>query len=229
MPTATESVVLGAWAMLFWGGLLVCAVSVTAFAVRRHTAAVPVAAGPDVTDPGLTGMGKASSSATRSDILFWDLFMGSAVALPALLIPSVMSPWAGAVLAALGGATGAAAYRFSPRVVARQELRRQRRLDLPLRQAAEAEHEKLLARWRRYELDPAFSIEYPAITDVRMPETSALIKAMRQAEELRTMPRPGAALRTGATVHDGYAPAVERLVVALAAAERAAGIPGTGR
>jgi hypothetical protein len=180
--------------LLFCGALLVCAVAVTVFAVRRHIA----------------------TSGERSDTLFWDLFMGSAVALPALLIPTVMSPWAGAVLVTLGGAAGVTSYRYSPRVMAHQELRRQRRQAQPIYQAAADLHEALLARWRRYELDPGCSIDYPAITDVRMPETSALIRAMREAEQLRPVP------------HEGYAPAVARLEVSLAAAERAAGIPANG-
>ena len=79
--------------------------------------------------------------------------------------------------------------------------------------AAQAEHDTLLARWSRYELDPACCIDYPAMTDVRLPETSALIKAMREAEQLR------------AERHQEYAPAVERFGRALTAAERAAGIP----
>jgi hypothetical protein len=46
-------------------------------------------------------------------------------------------------------------------------------------------------RWQRYELDPGFSIDYPALTDVRLPETSALIKAMRTADQLRTASHTG--------------------------------------
>lgn len=68
-------------------------------------------------------------------------------------------------------------------------------------------------RWQRYELDPGFSIDYPALTDVRLPETSALIKAMRTADQLRT------------ASHTGYPAAVGSLAASLAAAERAAGIP----
>jgi hypothetical protein len=215
----TEAVGLGAWTMLFWAPLLVCAVAGTVFAVRLHTAgnAMPASAPPQAAEPGLSGAGSTRKIPDRSDTLFWDLFMGSAVALPALLIPTVMSPWAGAVLATLGGAAGLTAYRYSPRVLAHQELRRQRRQAQPAYKAAEALHQALLARWRSYELDPGCSIDYPAITDVRMPETSALIRAMREAERLQSVP------------HEGYVPAVARLEVSLAAAERAAGMPSSGR
>ena len=78
-------------------------------------------------------------------------------------------------------------------------------------------HSMLLERWRRYELDPAYCIDYPAMTDVRLPQTAEVIKAMREAEQLR------------AVRHQGYPPAVERFGRALAAAEQAAGIPAAGR
>jgi hypothetical protein len=109
-----------------------------------------------------------------------------------------------------------AAYRSHPRIMAWQSIRRQRRQDRPIITAAQAEHDTLLARWSRYELDPACCIDYPAMTDVRMPETAALIRAMREAEQLRAIP------------HQGYAPAVARLSLALSAAEQAAGIRAAG-
>jgi len=99
--------------------------------------------------------------------------MGSAVAIPAILIPTLASPWAGAVLAALGTGAGVAAYRGSPRIMAWQSRRRQQRQDQPVHTAAQAEHDALLSRWSRYELDPACSVDYPAMTDVRLPETAA--------------------------------------------------------
>jgi hypothetical protein len=181
--------------LLLWAALLVAAVAGTVFAVRRHT---------------------LLQADGTSDPMFWDLFMGSVVAVPAVLIPALESPLSGLLLSIVGGAAGIASYRYSPRIMAWQQLRTQRRQEQPVHQAAEAQHEALLARWRRYELDPALCIDYPAITDVRMPETSALIRAMRDAEQLR------------AVRHEGYPPAVARLVHALAAAEKAAGIPANG-
>ena len=193
---ALESVLSGAWQLLFWGAVLACAVAATVFAVRHHS--VPEPAG------------------RASDTLFWDVFMGSAVAVPAIIIPTLASPWAGVVLAAVGGASGVAAYRSHPRIMAWQSLRRQRRQEQPLNTAAQAEHNSLLARWSRYELDPAYCIDYPAMTDVRMPETAALIRAIREAEQLRAVPG------------QAYAPAVARLGIALATAEQAAGIRTAG-
>lgn len=213
VPAATEFMFSGFPTLLFWGAVLVCTVAATVLAARRH--ATPETGPPAITGPA--GLASAVGTADRSDHLFWDLFMGAAVALPAILIPSLTSPWAGALLTAVGGTAGIAAYRYSPRVMAWQDLRLQRRQEQPAYQAAADQHKELLARWRRYELDPACCIDYPAITDVRMPETSALIRAMREAEQLRSLP------------HDGYAPAVARLSLALAEAEKAAGIPVNGR
>lgn len=198
MAAVAESLVQGAWLLLLCGFVLVTSVAATVFQVRRRALAAPEA------DPW------------RSDQLFWDLFLGSAVALPALFIPALTSAWAGLFLAAVAVAAAAAAYRVSPKLMAWLSVRRQRREYLPLHQAAQAEHGILLERWRRYELDPGYCIDYPAMADVRLPETAAVIRAMREAEQLR------------AAGHQGYPPAVERLGRALAEAERAAGIPAAG-
>lgn len=195
VPAVAESILSGAFQLLFCGAVLMCAVAATVFAVRRHLMRDP--------DRGAT------------DTVFWDVFMGSAVALPALLIPTLASPWSGAVLTALAAATGVAAYRGTPRIMAWQSARRQRRLDQPVYTAAQAEHDTLLARWSRYELDPAYCIDYPAMTDVRRPQTAALVRAMREADQLRN------------ARHQEYAPAVVRLGLALSAAEQAAGIPAS--
>lgn len=178
---------------MFWGAVLVCSVAATVIAVRHHSTADP--------------------ETRASDPIFWDLFMGSAVAVPAILIPTLAAPWTGAMLTVLGAGAGMAAYRGSPRIMEWHARRRQHKTDRPVYSAAQAEHDALLARWSRYELDPAVCIDFPAMTDVRRPETSALIKAMREAEQLRS------------ERHRGYAPAVERFALALTAAEQAAGIP----
>lgn len=200
MPAVAESILSGALQLLICGAVLVCAVAATVFAVRRHSTPDPA----------------AHTTGHNTDTVFWDVFMGSAVALPALLIPTLASPWSGVVLTALAAATGVAAHRGSPRILAWQSARRQRRLDQPAYTAAEAEHDTLLARWSRYELDPTYCIDYPAMTDVRQPQTAALVRAMREADQLR------------AVRHQGYAPAVARLGLALSAAEEAAGIRPAG-
>jgi hypothetical protein len=194
-----EALFQGAFVLLLCGSVLVLSVAATVFVVRRRALA------------------EHAVQAGRSDQLFWDLFLGSAVALPALLIPALTSAWAGLFLAGAAVASGIAAYRGTPRIAAWLSARRQRREYLPLHTAAQAEHSVLLERWRRYELDPAYCIDYPAMTDVRLPQTAAVIKAMREAEQL------------GAAGHQGYPPAVERFSRALADAEQAAGIPAAGQ
>lgn len=199
MAAIAESLFQGALILLLCGTVLVGSVAVTVFQVRRRALAEPDEA------PG------------RSDQLFWDVFLGSAVALPALLIPALASAWAGLLLGSAAVATGIAVYKGSPRLMERMYARRQRREFLPLYSAAEAEHAILLARWSRYELDPAYCIDYPAMTDVRRSETAAAIRAMNEAEQLRRKE------------HRDYPRAVENFRQALTAAEEAAGIPSEAR
>lgn len=191
----TQGLFQGAWAVLLCGPVLVASVAATVFIVRRRS------------------LRSAGGAPEAPDQLFWDLFLGSCVALPALLIPALVTPWAGLVLAAAAAASGIAAYLGSPRLLAWRTARREHRQQLSAHQAARMQHDELMLRWRRYELDPGCSIDYPALTDVRLPETSALIKAMRTADQLRT------------ATHKGYPDAVGSLASSLAAAERAAGIP----
>lgn len=199
MAVIAEIFVQEALVLLLCATLLVGSVAVTVFQVRRRSLAEHDAA------PG------------RSDQLFWDVFLGSAVALPALLIPALESAWAGFLLGCAAVATGIAVYKGSPRVMERMSARRQRQEFLPLYSAAEAEHAKLLARWSRYELDPAYGIDYPAMTDVRRSETAAAIRAMNEADQLHRKE------------HRDYPKAVENFRQALTAAEQAAGIPSEAR
>lgn len=195
MPAVSEAVPLGPLQLLIWAAVLTAAVACTVVAVRHH------AGKPD---------------ADGSDPLFWDLFGGAAVIVPALLIPAVSSPLAGLALAAVAAASGVAAYRGSPRILDWYASRRRRRLDIPRCAAAVEVHNAVLRRWRRYELDPALAIGYPDMADVARPETSAFVKAMREAELLKASADPG------------YAPAVARLELALGRAETAAGVPRGG-
>lgn len=190
-----EGLLQEAWALLLCGPVLAASVAATVFVIRRR---------------GLAG---GEGQEERSDQLFWDLFLGSAVAVPALLIPALISPWTGLFLAGAGVAAAVAAYQATPRILARRGARRDHQVLTAAHQAAQIRHDELIARWQRYELDPACSIDYPALTDVRLPETSALIRAMRTAEQMRNEPQ------------QGYPDAVTRLAASLAAAERAAGVP----
>lgn len=190
MPAVTDAAPFGVLQLILWGAVLAAATACTVFAVRHHA---------------------GTSDGDTSDPLFWDLFGGAAVIVPALLIPAAASPPAGIALAALTCASGVAAYQSSPKVLGWYSSRRQRRQELPARQAAVALHDAVLKRWQRYELDPSLAIDYPDMSDVARPETAALVKAMREAELLRTSGGPG------------YPSAVAQLEAALQRAEIAAG------
>lgn len=148
-----------------------------------------------------------------TDAVFWDGFAGLVIVFPAVLIPSLASPWLGFAVGSLAAATAAAAYVWSPRLMAWQDARIHTRTARAEIDAAAARHRTVLTRWQRYELDPACCIDYPDMTDVRRPETAVLIKAMKEAERLR------------AAEAAGYLPAVDRLEYALGRAEVAAGVP----
>ncbi|MFJ4209428.1 hypothetical protein ACIPY2_13335 [Paenarthrobacter sp. NPDC089675] len=175
--------------MLMWSLALILATAATTFVLHRK---LTHGRGPE------------------PDTIFWDLFAGLTVIGPAVVVPSVESPPAGLVMVALAGTTAAGT------LVAARKVDRVRATE-PRRRAGfahdAADHERLLMQWRSYELDPARSIDYPAMTDVRVSETAALAKALREAERCKV------------TAGTDYRAAVERLAQALGEAERAAGVP----
>ncbi len=138
------------------------------------------------------------------DAFFWNAFAGFVVIIPALLVPALLSPAVGLVLLCLAAATAFAAL-FGERRVG--ELRRQQSLHA----ATAARHRDILRRWQLYELDPGRQIDYPAMSDARVPSTAELFRAMRLAESSRL------------TADGGYPAAVEQLARALEDAENAAG------
>jgi hypothetical protein len=75
-------------------------------------------------------------------------------------------------------------------------------------------HDLLKRRWLSYEVDPQLQFDYPAMSDVSLPATATMIRAMHTADHERT---------TGNAA--GYKQAVDRFSETLAAAERAAGVP----
>ena len=155
----------------------------------------------------------AAGSDGLPDSVFWDGFAGLAIVAPAVILPALAAPWAGLLLGVL-----AVGCRCRLLLLDAQGLQPAGRPGAPPGTSQPATRRPrpgtaaLLARWQRYELDPAHSIDYPAMSDPRQPETAALIRAMKDAERLR-----------GGT-DAGYAPAVDRLEQALADAERAAGV-----
>jgi hypothetical protein len=189
MPALFDSAPLAAWQLLGLAILVVGTVAGSVYLARKHLAS----------DAGLP------------DAVFWDSFAGLAVVVPAVVVPSLVSPWAGLMLGLLAAGTAGAAFRWTPRLFTWQDARRLSRETRASNEAAAARHREALARWRRYELDPGYCIDYPAMSDPARPETAALIRAMKAAEQLR-----------GGS-EAGYGPAVDRLVRALAEAESAAG------
>lgn len=192
MPSLFEPTPFALWQLVALAAVVVCAAGASVYALRKHLAA----------DDGLP------------DAVFWDGFAGLAIVAPAVIVPALVAPWAGLLLGCVAAGAAAASYVWTPRVFSWQADRRFFRETAASNEVAAARHRSALARWQRYELDPAHGIDYPAMSDPRQPETAALIRAMRAAEQLR-----------GGT-DAGYAPAVDRLERALADAERAAGVGG---
>lgn len=158
------------------------------------------------------------------DAVFWDGFAGLAVVTPAILLPALASPTTGLALSGVALTTAAASYRWTPALLRRRQHRRDAREAAVIDAAAAVRHDAVLARWQRYELDPALCIDFPAMSDPRHPATAAMVKAMRAADILRsgnsgTSGGSGNPGRQGS----GYSDAVARLEDALAEAERAAG------
>lgn len=192
MSVITESVPMGPLQLAVCAAAVVCGVAGAVFSARFHV---------------------RRDAGEVTDAVFWDGFAGLVIVFPAVLIPSLASPWLGLAVGSLAAVTAVAAYLWSPRVMDWQEERQQRTGSRAELEAAAARHRVVLTRWQRYELDPACCIEFPDMTDVRRPETAALIKAMREAERLRAVEAAG------------YLPAVTRLEHALGRAEAAAGVP----
>ncbi|MDQ0102725.1 hypothetical protein J2T10_002378 [Paenarthrobacter nicotinovorans] len=178
--------------MLPWGVALVLATAATTFVLHRK---LTYGRGPE------------------PDTIFWDLFAGLVVILPAVLVPAVHWPPAGLIMVLVAivtaGGTLASIHKIA-RIHAAEPRRRAGFAD------DAALHAHILAQWSRYELDPAQAIDFPAMTDVRTAETAALTRAMREAEYCRV------------TAGTDYRAAVERLAEALAAAELAAGVAAAG-
>lgn len=175
--------------MLLWGVALVLATAATTYVLHRK---LTHGRGPE------------------PDGIFWDVFGGLVVIAPAIIVPAVHWSPAGLIMIFVGMATAAGTLLSIRKVERLHAAEPRRRAGFP---GDAARHEGILEQWRQYELDPARSIDFPAMTDVRAAETAALTRAMREAEYCKV------------TAGTDYRAAVERLAEALAAAERAAGVP----
>lgn len=156
------------------------------------------------------------------DGTFWYAFAGLCIVGPLILIPALASNLMSLALLAMALAATVLTHMFlMRRQAAAAATERRGQLTMTL-SAATHQHDALITRWGRYELDPAAAIDFPTMSDVRVPETSALAKAFRAAAGIRNgLEPPMQDFPTDDGVAE-YQHAVTLLAEALATAEQAA-------
>jgi hypothetical protein len=168
-------------------------------------------------------MGTALRRQERLDALFWYGFAGACCASTVVLIAAVAFPAAAPALILLTLSCVLPAALYVQRSWSESSPAGRHRAWRELT----SRHDAALARWARYELDPAGYPEAPAMCDVRRTETAAMIRAMRQAAALRRAApgrHGGHAKRSAGTAElVAYSHAVADFERCLAAAEQAAG------
>ncbi|MCU1511462.1 MAG: hypothetical protein JWO34_1302, partial [Arthrobacter sp.] len=87
MPALFESAPLAVWQLLVLATVVVGTVAGSVYLARKHL----------------------ESDAGLPDAVFWDGFAGLAVVAPAVIVPSLVSPWAGLMLGLLAAGTAGAA------------------------------------------------------------------------------------------------------------------------
>ena len=215
MPALSEALSMQPGEIALWAAVLVFAVTATVRVLDRQLNRVQ--AGPDIGGLRRQGYRAASRSGIRGgptepDALFWNVFTGLVVIVPALLIPAVASPAVGLLMLCLAAGAGVMALTGGRKLDLRRSSKPENRSGF---EADSARHDALLAQWQQYELDPGKAIEFPAMSDVGVPQTAELIRALREAQYCR------------ATAGTDYSAAVKRLETALAEAERASGASAT--
>lgn len=214
MPAMPDAVLMAPAEFALWAAVLVVAIACTVRVLYRS-----ISRSPAISEPGLLSpyspvfsredtRSENSSGRSEPDALFWNVFTGLVVIVPAVLIPAVQSPVVGLLLVSLGGAVALLTLSSSRRLDLRQNRKPQNRPGYVL--AAER-HNVVLQKWSRYELDPANAIEFPGMSDVRVPETAQFFRALKEAQRCRLSP------------DTDYPAAVEQLEKAFAAAETASG------
>ena len=153
------------------------------------------------------------------DSKFWYAFAGLCCLLPAVLLPAIARPLMGALLLMVALLAGAGSTMVMRKWGARTVDHQWAAARNAQRGQLSARHEAVLASWLNYELDVAKQIDFPAMNDVRVPETAGLVKALAEASVLRR--EASYADRASDTLLD-YALAVSRLEDAFALAEAAA-------
>ena len=126
-----------------------------------------------------------ASNPDDPDASFWYAFTGSCIYLPLLLITATISPWAGAATLLSTVALCLATAKHARQTLEHRRAEQHSQEQLSNLSVLTDRHDSVLQRWSNYELDPAFSIDYPAMHDVHIPEISALARALARAESLR--------------------------------------------
>ncbi|ALV44935.1 hypothetical protein MB46_04840 [Arthrobacter alpinus] len=147
------------------------------------------------------------------DSIFWYAFAGLCVLAPLILIPVQHNKLSSLALLGISAVTAAASHTLLRRYRAASKASMARQHARAAHATVTAQHDYLIERWCRYELDPALAIDFPAMTDVRIPETARLIRSVTAAARLRT------ALPDTFDAVDSYQQAVAGLRLALETAE----------
>lgn len=206
MP-ATTGVQLTVWEIGLWAILLMCAVAFTVQAVRKGVTQAAPDGGHVTVRRSLTHQDR--DLVKEPDAVFWNVFAGLVVVVPAVLIPALASPAVGLLMLFLGMGAAFAALAVGRKVERNRLSKPENRIGFA---EAAARHDALLARWQRYELDPAKGIDFPGMSDVNIPQTAALVRALQEAQRCRL------------TAGTDYPRAVAQLDAAMAEAEAAAGV-----
>lgn len=154
------------------------------------------------------------------DAAFWYAFAGLCVLLPLVLIPATANKASSLGLLALAAGSALATHRMVHRRRLLADASTRLALSADAIAAVAAKHSELLGRWSRYELDPAMAMDFPAMTDVRVPETAALIRAVSAAALTQRAAKQGSGADDGVAE---YRHSVAELAAALETAEVSAG------
>lgn len=133
-------------------------------------------------------VGLAGSRAHRHDdpdATFWYAFTGLCVLAPMLLIPAMTSRVLSGALVLLAAGTAIATHMVCRRTADIAAFTSHRAELAAAVTTISHRHQNLIAQWSRYELDPGAAIDFPTMSDVSVPETSALIRAMNAANRLQ--------------------------------------------
>lgn len=153
------------------------------------------------------------------DAPFWYTFTGLCIVMPMVLIPAMKTPTLSGTLALTAAVTAVGTHFYSRRHAAVAAANEHSATLAATVAQTSAQHKLLVARWSRYELDPGAAIDFPAMSDVRIPETAALIRAVVTARHLSPAAGAEPLMDDDAA---SYQQAVAELAAALETAEAAA-------